>query len=39
MLNKAFKKVDSVIVQDEKHEVFSGTLKESSYKIVKNFLN
>ena len=39
MLNKAFKKVDSVIVQDEKHEVFSGTLKESSYKIIKNFLN
>ena len=39
MLNKVFKKVDSVIVQDEKHEVFSGTLKESSYKIIKNFLN
>ena len=39
MLNKAFKKVDSVIVQDEKHEVFSGTLKESSYKLIKNFLN
>ena len=39
MLNKVFKKVDSVIVQDEKHEVFSGTLKESSYKILQNFLN
>jgi lysophospholipase len=39
MLNKVFKKVDSVVVQDEKHEVFSGTLKESSYKIIKNFLN
>ena len=39
MLNKVFKKVDSIIVQDEKHEVFSGTLKESSYKIIKNFLN
>ena len=39
MLNKVFKKVDSVIVQDEKHEGFRGTLKESSYKIIKNFLN
>ena len=39
MLNKVFKNVDSVIVKDEKHEVFSGTLKESSYKILQKFLH
>ena len=31
--------VGCVIVKDEKHEVFSGTLKESSYKILQKFLH
>lgn len=39
MLNKIFIDVNSIIVKGEKHEVFSGALKESSYKILKNFIS
>ena len=39
MLNKIFIDVDSIIVKGEKHEVFSGASKVSSYKILKNFIS